>query len=116
MPAQEIWEQLRARPGAPALASVYRALDLLHELELVQRIEVGDGASRYEPALPDGNHHHHVVCDRCGTIAAFEDTGLEEAIDAVAGRLRHRVSAHDVVIHGACPRCFRGDQREIAAT
>jgi Fur family ferric uptake transcriptional regulator len=103
--AQEIWERLRDSGERASLASVYRAVELLHELELVQRIEVGGGIARYEPALPSGDHHHHVVCDRCGRIAAFEDDGLEEAISSLASRLRHTVSAHDVVIHGECPRC-----------
>jgi Fur family ferric uptake transcriptional regulator len=103
--AQEIWEKLRRRASAPSLASVYRAVELLHELGLVQRIEVGGGVARYEPALPGGDHHHHVVCDRCGRIAPFSDDRLEEAITALADRLRHRVSAHEVVIRGSCPRC-----------
>ena len=77
------------------------------DLELVQRIDVGGGRARFEPALPGGDHHHHVVCNRCGRIAAFEDDRLEEAITALADRLRHRVSAHEVVIRGACPRCCR---------
>jgi Fur family ferric uptake transcriptional regulator len=108
--AQEIWERLREGGDAPALASVYRALELLHELELVQRIDVGSGRARFEPALPGGDHHHHVVCNRCGRIAAFEDDRLEEAITALADRLRHRVSAHEVVIRGACPRCVSSDR------
>lgn len=103
--AQEIWERLRRRRHAASLASVYRALELLAELGLVQRIDVGSGVARYEPALPGGDHHHHVVCDSCGRITAFEDEGLERAIDRLAGRLGHRVSAHDVVIRGACPTC-----------
>jgi len=105
LPAQGIWERLRRRRHSASLASVYRALDLLHDLGLVQQIEVGEGAARYEPARPDGEHHHHVVCDDCGAIAAFSDDGLEDAIESLAGRLRHRVSAHEVVIRGACPDC-----------
>jgi Fur family ferric uptake transcriptional regulator len=105
LPAQEIWERLRSSRHSASLASVYRALELLHELGLVQRIEVGEGAARYEPALPGGEHHHHVVCDDCGAITAFSDERLEHAIEGLERRLRHRVSAHEVVIRGACPRC-----------
>lgn len=113
--AQEIWERLRDREGAGSLASVYRAVELLHELGLVQRIDVGEGVARYEPALPSGDHHHHVVCDRCGRIAAFEDEHLEEAISSLASRLHHRVSAHEVVIHGECPRCAPRSRSSAAA-
>jgi Fur family ferric uptake transcriptional regulator len=113
--AQEIWEKLRNRGDRPSLASVYRALELLHELGLVQRVDVGGGVARFEPALPGGDHHHHVVCDRCGRIAAFEDERLEKSIAALADRLRHRVSAHEVVIRGACPRCARSDRASTRA-
>lgn len=103
--AQEIWERLRRRRRSASLASVYRALELLDELGLVQRIDVGGGTARYEPMDPDGDHHHHVVCEECGRITAFEDDALEAAIDGLARRLRHRVSSHEVLIRGACPDC-----------
>jgi Fur family ferric uptake transcriptional regulator len=103
--AQEIAERLRARGDRVGTASVYRALDLLHRTGLVARVELGDGGARYEALIPGGDHHHHVICDRCGKITRFEDPGLERAIDRLGGRLHHRVSGHDVVIRGECPRC-----------
>ena len=61
--AQEIFDGIRADGGAVGIASVYRALDQLVELELVQRVELGDGIARFEPSHLDGEHHHHLVCD-----------------------------------------------------
>src|SRR6187455_759494 len=58
--AQQIHDRLRSEERQVGIASVYRALDVLEELELVHRLEVGEGGSRYEPALPGGEHHHHV--------------------------------------------------------
>ena len=66
--ARDIADELRARGERTGIASVYRALDLLHELGLVKRLDVGDGTARYEPADPSGEHHHHLVCDRCGLV------------------------------------------------
>lgn len=103
--AQEIADELREAGGNVGLASVYRALDLLHEMALVQRVELGDGGSRYEPILPGGEHHHHAVCDTCGRVTAFEDERLESDLERLAGRLRHSIKAHEVVIHGACRAC-----------
>lgn len=105
--AQEISNELHGAGTDVGLASVYRALDLLHEMGLVQRVEIGEGGSRYEPILPGGEHHHHAVCDRCGRVTAFEDDRLEQALERLAGRLRHSMSGHDIVIHGSCPRCKR---------
>ena len=103
--AQEIAERLREEGDRVGTASVYRALDLLHRAGLVQRVELGDGGARYEALIPGGDHHHHVVCDRCGRITPFEDGALERAIDRLGARLRHRVSGHEIVLRGECPRC-----------
>jgi Fur family ferric uptake transcriptional regulator len=105
--AQEIAEKLRDGGGAVGIASVYRALDLLDGMGLVQRVDTGEAAMRYEAVLPGGHHHHHVVCGRCGRVAAFEDERLEEAIEKLGRRLRYDVSGHDVTIRGDCPRCAR---------
>lgn len=106
--AQQISDSLRDRGSNVGLASVYRALDLLHGLGLVQRVDLGDGGLRYEPIRAGGEHHHHAVCDRCGRVTAFEDESLETALESLAGRLRHSIDAHEVVIHGACRRCSGG--------
>jgi Fur family ferric uptake transcriptional regulator len=105
--AQEIDDRLRADGRSVGRASVYRILEMLSELRLVQRIDVGQGVARYERHLPDGDHHHHLVCDRCGEIAPFEDPALERAIERVSRRLSFSVAEHDVVLHGACSDCRR---------
>jgi Fur family transcriptional regulator, ferric uptake regulator len=102
--ANEIFESLRAKDRKIGLASVYRALDELARLQLVQRLEFAD-AARYEPLLPSGEHHHHLMCDDCGKVEPFADGGLERALDRVGGGLGYRVEAHDVLLRGACADC-----------
>jgi Fur family ferric uptake transcriptional regulator len=103
--AQEIADSLRAEGARIGIASVYRALDALQGLDLVQRVEVGEGGARYEAVAPEGEHHHHVVCDGCGQISEFTDDGLERAIDRLGRKLGHRVSGHEVLIRGRCAQC-----------
>ena len=103
--AQEMSDRLREGGRDVGLASIYRALDVLGELGLVQRVEIGDGGAKFEPVVPGGEHHHHAVCDGCGRVTPFEDERLEEQLERLAGRLRHSMSGHDIVIHGDCPRC-----------
>ena len=105
--AQEISDRLRESGANVGTASIYRALDVLHELGLVQRVEFGAGGARFEPILPGGEHHHHAVCDSCGRVTAFEDDHIERQLRTLAGQLRHSMSAHDLVIHGECSRCSR---------
>jgi Fur family ferric uptake transcriptional regulator len=103
--AQEIFDRLRAEGRSVGIASVYRVLDLLGEKGLVQRIDVGAGTARYEPVLPSGDHHHHLVCDDCGKVEAFEDAELERVMRSLEGRTGYSVAAHDVVLRGACADC-----------
>jgi Fur family ferric uptake transcriptional regulator len=71
----------------------------------VGRLETGQGIARYEPLLPSGEHHHHLVCDRCGRVIPFDDPDLEATMERVARRVRFEVAEHDVVLHGACGSC-----------
>jgi len=103
--AQEIHAQIAATGGTTGIASVYRTLELLHGLTLITRIDTGDGVARFEPAHPDGAHHHHLVCDTCGSVEAFHDEALETTIHTVADGVDFRVDAHDVVLRGACRNC-----------
>lgn len=103
--AQQIDDRLRAQGRSVGRASVYRILEVLTELRLVQRIDVGQGVARYERHLPDGEHHHHLVCDSCGQIAPFSDPTLEQAIERVSRSLSFAVDDHDVVLHGSCSAC-----------
>jgi Fur family ferric uptake transcriptional regulator len=103
--AQEIHRALRAEGRAIGVASVYRSLEALHSLHLVQRFDAGHGEGRYEAVAPSGEHHHHVVCDDCERILPFEDDELERAIHELAERVPYAIEGHDVVLHGRCPDC-----------
>ena len=102
--AQQIHDGLREEDRSVGLASVYRALDLLTGLGLVHRLDV-EGTAGYEPAHPDGEHHHHLVCSTCGRVDTFEDSALERAIERLSARVGYSVDEHDVVLRGACSAC-----------
>jgi Fur family ferric uptake transcriptional regulator len=101
----ELHDRVRQRRPGIGLASVYRALETLDELGLVRKIELGSGGAQYEAAEPSGNHHHHLVCDDCGRVAAFSDDHLEHVIDKVSKAAAFRIDEHDVVLRGLCESC-----------
>lgn len=103
--AQEIHDGVREQGGRIGLASVYRALEGLDALGLVQRVDLGDGVARFERADLRGDHHHHLVCQRCGKVEPFADQALEAALARVAGGRGYDVAAHDVLLRGACGDC-----------
>ena len=103
--AVEIEQALLERKREVSRASVYRVMDELEEIGLVQRVEIGQGMVRYEPVRDGSGHHHHLVCDQCGRLQPFTDDGLERAIHRLSEQLPLRVSEHEIVIHGACETC-----------
>jgi Fur family ferric uptake transcriptional regulator len=106
--ATDIFDALRAENRRVGLASVYRALDRLSALRLVHRHDFGDVA-RFEPLLPDGEHHHHAVCGACGKVEPFADHHLESALDRLGDELGYAVAGHDVLLRGSCTECRSSD-------
>jgi Fur family ferric uptake transcriptional regulator len=103
--AKEIADRLHDQGQDIGVASIYRTLELLDKLRLTRRVDAAEGIARYEPLNPSGQHHHHIVCDSCGQVTAFEDPELERAIDRLAGRVDYAIDGHDVTLRGECPAC-----------
>jgi Fur family ferric uptake transcriptional regulator len=109
--ALDLDDELRRREPPVGRASVYRALEQLEQLGLVQRVEVSRGTAGYERIEPDGHHHHHAICHECGRMIPFEDSSLEHAIHELSETINFDVTEHDVVLRGTCERCAPGLSR-----
>jgi Fur family transcriptional regulator, ferric uptake regulator len=103
--AVEIEDALRGESRRVSRASVYRILDELERLRLVQRVETGQAMVRYERVCEHEEHHHHLVCDECGLVMPFSDKALERAIETLSERVPLTVSEHEIVLHGSCSDC-----------
>jgi Fur family ferric uptake transcriptional regulator len=86
-------------------ATVYRAIEQLEELGLVQRIDLGGDSAAYEKVDPRGHHHHHLVCNRCGRVIPFEDEDLEKAIHSLSTRDGFSIQSHEITLRGICADC-----------
>jgi Fur family ferric uptake transcriptional regulator len=107
---------IKAHQNCPAvgLTSVYRTLDLLVQLSIVDKFDFGDGRARYELAEgPSGvKHHHHLVCTGCGAILEYDDF-LEEELklvkrteEGLSKRYGFKITGHVVQFYGICKRCI----------
>jgi Fur family transcriptional regulator, ferric uptake regulator len=101
----DLEKDLRSRGTEVGRASIYRALDQLEKLDLVHRLEIDKQMASFERVEPDGEHHHHLVCDRCGRVAPFADPGLERAIGKACRDSDFEVQNHDVMLRGLCSNC-----------
>ncbi len=85
-------------------ATIFRALDLFTELQLLERIDLPNGDHAYVPCLP-GYHHHHVICQRCAKVTEVEDLGLGGAITDMERKTGWTVQKHRLELYGLCPEC-----------
>ncbi len=93
-------------------ASIYRALEALAQVGLVQRVDLGESGSRWERVGSDPHHHHHhLLCRGCGSVIPFEDAALEHALHNLSEAKGFQIDAHDVTLHGLCPQCAKLEAR-----
>jgi Fur family ferric uptake transcriptional regulator len=102
--AADLYDQARGLRLGIGRATIFRTLETLSELGLVERIDLPNGDHAYVGCAP--THHHHVVCSRCGRTAEIEDAGLRTVVREVARRTGYRVDEHRLEMFGLCPACL----------
>lgn len=107
--AEEIFELVKVDYPEIGLATVYRTIQLLYELHLIDRVNLDDGFVRYEI----GNiheeqikhHHHHLICKKCGKVISFRDDLLEDLEEKIMKTTGFSVVDHEVKLYGYCKEC-----------
>jgi Fur family ferric uptake transcriptional regulator len=105
--AQDIYGRLRTEePKAPGLTTVYRSLESLVTMGLVQAVDLGDGERRYEVVQP-GEHHHHLVCKKCGTSTHLDSFLVEQIEESIRKYYKFQIDSHVFEVFGLCETCVR---------
>lgn len=72
--AEDVYLLVKDKSPDIGLATVYRTLELLTELKVVDKINFGDGVSRYDLRQEGADHfHHHLICIECGTVDEIQE-------------------------------------------
>lgn len=108
-PSAEAVHALAAREMATiSLKTVYQTLHDLAELGEIASLDVGTGRTRFDPNVEDP--HHHLVCERCGSVrdlvADFPELQVPKGAD-----LGYRLGSAEIVFRGLCPDCQRSGRR-----
>ena len=110
MTAEDIYELVKEDYPDIGLATIYRTVQLLREMQLVDRINLDDECLRYEISdLFDGetkHHHHHLICKTCGKVVPFEEDLLDELERLVEQETGFKVSDHELKFYGQCEECL----------
>lgn len=102
---QAIYEQARQHSPGIGLVTVYRTLEALEELGLVQRVHHPHGCQAFVPAAV--GHQHLIICTRCNRVAYFSGDGekMDRLMDDVAARSGFTVEDHWLQLFGLCNEC-----------
>ena len=101
--AADLVAQARARRLGIGRATIFRTLDVLSEVGVVERIDLPSGEHAYVGCA--ASHHHHVICSRCGRATEIEDAGLRTLVREVARQTGYRVDEHRLELFGLCASC-----------
>jgi Fur family ferric uptake transcriptional regulator len=103
--AEDVYNIVKKQHPDIGLATVYRTLELLSELEVLIRMDFGDGRSRYELNEGDTHQHHHLICLQCGAVKEFEDDLLETLEEVIARKSKFKIMDHQLKFYGYCTEC-----------
>ncbi|SIS37013.1 ferric iron uptake transcriptional regulator [Salimicrobium flavidum] len=104
--AEDVYLLVKEKAPEIGLATVYRTLELLSELKVVDKINFGDGVSRYDLRKEGAEHfHHHLVCTECGAVEEIEEDLLGEVEKIVEKDWKFQVKDHRLTFHGICKVC-----------
>jgi len=104
--AEDVHNIVRQHSSEIGLATVYRTLELFSELEVLQKMDFGDGRSRYEiNEKTTPHHHHHLICLSCNKVKEFEDDLLETLETVISRKSNFEIVDHQVKFYGYCEEC-----------
>lgn len=101
--ADEIFARVRSHFPSVSFSTIYRTLDLLEEVGLVTKSDLGAGRVQYHRA--DEANHHHLVCQRCGRVIDLEEHELTPVWEALRRRHEFKVCQRHMAIFGQCSDC-----------
>jgi len=105
----EVYDTARGRHRALGLVSVYRTLERLEELGLIQRVHRPEGCQAFVSA--SHGHQHLLICRQCGRATFFEGDDLRALIRSISQQTGYAIGEHWLQLFGLCKDCRpKGDR------
>jgi Fur family transcriptional regulator, ferric uptake regulator len=104
--AEDLAAAVQRRHPQVHLTTVYRTLDALEPLGVVDRLVLGAGSAVYHLAA---HSHHHLVCTECGAVVELPAEFVAPFTAEIAARFGESLARPHLVVSGRCERCQRGD-------
>ena len=97
-------EEINAALPDVGRATVYRTIRLLLDIGVICKLVMRDGSTKYSLARVE--HHHHLVCVRCGTVEEFLDSTIERLVRAIGAEVSGEILGHRIEFDVICKTCL----------
>ena len=102
--ADDVLKKVQQTFASVSFDTIYRTLNLFKELGLIIEVDFFDGCRRFEMNDED-NHHHHLVCLKCGKAEEVRNCPAECIHNVLKQNPGFKISGHTFNIYGYCPNC-----------
>ncbi|NLY20108.1 MAG: transcriptional repressor [Tissierellia bacterium] len=103
----EIYDSIVAENPEIGIATIYRNILTFEKLNIVTKLNLNDGISRYElnDFSEEGHQHHHLICVNCGKIIEVKKDLLDNLEQMIEKDLEFKVKDHSLKFYGYCSEC-----------
>lgn len=102
--AEDLLQAVRREDSGVGRATVFRSIERLAELHVLDRIDYVDGSHRFF-VCSGGEHHHHLVCTKCHRVVRFDYCLPSEVVAEIARRQDFSIDDHAITLFGRCRAC-----------
>jgi Fur family ferric uptake transcriptional regulator len=99
----DLWHELQELDPQIGRATVFRAVDVLVQQGMLDRVSFADGTHRYR--VCSDTHHHHLTCTQCHRVLEVDACLPNVILSAIAEQTNFAVEGHSIEIFGRCAAC-----------
>jgi len=111
--AEDVFMLVKDKAPEIGLATVYRTLELLSEMHVVEKLNFGDGVARYDLRTDNHkHHHHHLICVKCGSMSEIMEDWLGPLEERLEKEFNFNVLDHRLDFQGICAKCQAAEDAE----
>ena len=99
----ELWQEMRELDPHLGRATVYRSVEKLVTMGLLDRVEFADGTHHYR--VCGENHHHHLTCTQCHRVVEVDACLPVDQLKAIGHKTNFDIEGHSITLFGRCESC-----------
>lgn len=100
----ELWQEMRVLDPHLGRATVYRSVEKLVTMGLLDRVDFADGTHLYR-VCGENQHHHHLTCTKCHLVVEVDVCLPEDQLNAIGNKTHFDIEGHSLTLFGLCESC-----------